>query len=113
MRKFAVLAVLAVLTVAVSTSVSAGPAPLGGMYEMGGGIHPCGMLAIANGEGQHFVAFDAHGNAVMDGVVHAEFLALDCPNNGPDRDGNILHVVLEQGTVFSFNVEDPEDWMWD
>ena len=113
MRKLVVLAVLAVLAVAVTTSVSAGPGPVGSMYEFHAAKGGGGLLHIAFGEGQRFAAFDSHGHLVMEGLVDGDYCIVPCPNSGPDRDGNILRIVLEQGSFFTFNVEDPSDWMWD
>ena len=114
MRKFAILAVLAVLALAVSTSVSARPGPVGAMYEWNPSMGPVGMLHFANGHGQQFRAFNAHGHPVMDGFVDAPYIVVPCPCDGLDKEcGTVLRVELEQGAVFNFSVDDPSDWMWD
>ena len=116
MRKFAILAVLAVLALAVSTSVSAGPGPVGAKYAWTPEAGPVGMLYVANAQGQVFRAFDAHGHLVMVARAESNQFGIPCPNDGPDGNGYILHLVLDGGSVFSFNAElpeDPEDWIWD
>ena len=108
MRKIALLALVAAIAIVFGMPADADKAPMAVGYDSFG---PDGVLRIAHGHDRHFVVTDAHNAPLMDGFAHGEYFEAPCPNSGPDFDGTLLRVYVDNGTQFV--IDDPEDWAWE